>query len=140
MSQFDPGTKPLPPDIKFVGPTVDAQQFVVDETKKKKKKRRYTKGLRTIQNFERGVARSLDVLAEGFARVFSEYKERSEKSARKKRDGALRDGIENWTKAMGKGMSVSSKAPYDFAKTVTRGRASKQLRRTLRALTPPPLR
>jgi len=82
----------------------------------------------------------MDMMAKGFAKVFSDYRERSDKSARKKKDGALRDGIENWTRAMGKGMSISGKAPYKFARTVTRGRGSKQLRRTVRALIPPPLR
>lgn len=134
MAQADPNSKPESTA------SMSAQVDVTVETKPKKKKRRYTKGLSTVQHLERGVARSLDVMAEGVARVFSDYKKRSDKSARKKKDGALRDGIENWTKAMGKGMSISSKAPYKFVRTVSRGRGSKQLRRLVRSLTPPPLR
>jgi hypothetical protein len=133
MAQVDPHPDP---DPDYVG----ASYVVAEEIKTKKKKRRYTKGLNAIQHFERGVARSMDVMAQGVARVFSDYKKRSDKSARKKKDGALREGLENWTKAMGKGMGISSKAPYTFVRTVTRGRGSKQIRRTLRALTPPPLR
>lgn len=138
MAQVDPNPYPEPM-VSGTPAHVDAT-LIVTETKTKKKKRRYTKGLGAVQQIERGVARSLDAMAEGFARVFSEYKKRSDKSARKKRDGALRDGLENWTKAMGKGMSISSKAPYKFARTISRGRRSKQLRRTVRALVPPPLR
>jgi hypothetical protein len=139
MAQVDPNPKPEP-IVSGTPAHLDATLVVTQEIKTKKKKRRYTKGLRAIQHIERGVARSLDVMAEGFARVFSEYKKQSDKSARKKKDGALRDGIENWTKAMGKGMGISGKAPYKFVRTVSRGRGSKQLRRTVRALTPPPLR
>ncbi|MFZ0306232.1 MAG: hypothetical protein WAL75_26340 [Terracidiphilus sp.] len=108
--------------------------------KGKKKKRRYSAGLGTIQHLERGVARSLETVSKGVARVFSEYSERSDKSARKKRDGALRDGIENWTKALSKGMRIAGDAPYVFVKQVNRGRGSKQVRKTVRLLTPPPLR
>jgi hypothetical protein len=57
---------------------------------RKKKKRRYSAGLGTIQHLERGVTESLETVTKGVARVFSEYSERSDKSARKKRDGALR--------------------------------------------------
>jgi hypothetical protein len=107
---------------------------------KKKKKRRYSAGLGTIQHIERGVTRSLETVTKGVARVFSEYSERSDKSARKKRDGALRDGIENWTKALSKGMRIAGDAPYDFVKNINRGPGSKQVRDTVRLLTPPPLR
>ena len=106
----------------------------------KKKKRRYSAGLGTIQHLERGVTQSLETVTKGVARTFSEYRERSNKSARAKRDGALRDGIENWTKALSKGMRIAGEAPYDFVKNVNRGRGSKQVRDTVRLLTPPPLR
>lgn len=129
-------TKQAAPDGTH--PAVSVQ--VIDETKKKKKKRRYTNGLGTIQNVERGVTRSLDTVSEGIAKVFSEYTKRSKKSSFKKRDGALRDGLENWTRALSKGMRVAGKAPYQFVKEVNSGRSSKRLRDTLRSLTPPPLR
>jgi hypothetical protein len=106
----------------------------------KKKKRRYSFGLGTVQHLERGVTRSLETVSRGVARTFSEYSERSSKSARNKRDGALRDGIENWTKALSKGMRIAGEAPYDFVKNVNRGSGSKQVRDTVRLLTPPPLR
>ena len=108
--------------------------------KKKKKKLRYSFGLGTIQHLERGVTRSLETASKGVARTFSEYSERSGSSARKKRDGALRDGIANWTKALSKGMRIAGEAPYDFVKNVNRGPGSKQVRETVRLLTPPPLR
>lgn len=112
----------------------------VQETKSKKKKRRHTSGLVTIQHVERGITRSLERVSEGVARMFREYGERREDSSRKKRDGALRDALENWTKAMSKGMRTASKAPFDLVKGVSRGRGSKRVRKTIRAFVPPPLR
>jgi hypothetical protein len=117
-----------------------ATASVTIETVTEKKKRRYSPGLGTLQHVERGVTRSLGTVAEGVARVFSEYSKRSDKSARRKRDGALRDGIENWTKALSKGMQVAGDAPYKFVKEANRGPGSKQVRDTVRLLTPPPLR
>jgi hypothetical protein len=122
-------------------PPVILQESVrVKGKRSRKKKRRYSTGLGTIQHLERGVARSLETVTKGVARTFNEYSERSDKSARKKRDGALRDGIENWTKALSKGMRIAGEAPYDFVKQVNRGPGSKQVRKTVRLLTPPPLR
>jgi len=134
-------TEPVATPAPTVLPAVILHESIrVKSGKGKKKKRRYSAGLGTIQHLERGVARSLETVSKGVARVFSEYSERSDKSARKKRDGALRDGIENWTKALSKGMRVAGDAPYDFVKQVSRGRGSKQVRKTVRLLTPPPLR
>ena len=114
--------------------------ITVTELPAKKKKRRYSRGLGTLQHLVRGAALSAETVTAGIARVFSEYNERSDKSALRKRDGALRDGIENWTKALSKGMQVAGDAPYKFVKEVTRGPGSKQVRDGIRLLTPPPLR
>jgi hypothetical protein len=113
------------------------ETVIVEE---KKKKRRYSGGLRGIQNLERGAAKSLDTLARGAARMFEVYNVEREKSSRKKRDGALRDGLANWAKAMSKGLRVAGDAPYDFIKTVNKGKGSKRLRKTVRIFIPPPLR
>jgi len=144
MTQSKSDTKPAepvatpPPPAR---PQVILQESVrVKGAGKRKRKRRYSVGLGTIQHLERGITRSLETVTKGVARTFSEYTERSDNSARKKRDGALRDGIENWTKALSKGMRIAGDAPYDFVRQVNRGPGSKQVRDTIRLLTPPPLR
>ena len=114
-------------------------QTVITETVKKKKKR-YSRNLRGVQGLERGIARSLETVSEGVARMYKVYNKEREKSARKKKDGALRDGLENWAKAMSKGLRVAGDAPYNFVKAVNKGGGSKQVRKTIRILTPPPLR
>ena len=142
-----PEPKPkLSAEVKIVdAPSTDptayfsAPPFVMEE-KKKKKKRRYSRGSASGQNLGRGVARSAETISEGVARTFSDYDTRRNKSSFKKRDGAVRDGIDNWTKALSKGMRFAGKAPYQFFKIVTRGPGSKQVRNALRLFTPPPLR
>jgi len=145
MTQSKTEIKPAEPILvsaQPVPPPVILQESirVKKGSPRKKKKRRYSFGLGTIQHLERGVTRSLETVSKGVARTFSEYSERSDNSERKKRDGALRDGIENWTKALSKGMRIAGEAPYDFVKNVNRGPGSKQVRETVRLLTPPPLR
>jgi hypothetical protein len=129
-----PASTPMPPVI------LRASIRASKPKARKKKKRRYSFPLNTIQHLERGVTRSLETVTKGVARTFSDYTDRSDKSAHKKRDGALRDGIANWTKAFSKGMRVAGEAPFDFVKEVNRGPGSKQVRDTVRLLTPPPLR
>jgi len=135
-------TEPVAAPVSSPRPPVILHQSIRVKTVKtgKKKKSRYSFGLGTIQHLERGVTRSLETATKGVARTFSEYSDRSNKSARKKRDGALRDGIENWTKALSKGMRIAGEAPFDFVKNLSSGPGSKQVRETVRLLTPPPLR
>jgi hypothetical protein len=142
MTEIKAEVKPAVPVPTTARPTVILHESIRAKNVgvEKKKKRRYSFGLGTAQHLERGVTRSLETVSKGVARTFSEYSERSDKSSRKKRDGALRDGIENWTKALSKGMRIAGDAPYDFVKQVNRGRGSKQVRDTVRLLTPPPLR
>jgi len=133
MTQTNVGTE----TAKQENPATAAPPVVVET---QKRKRRTSGGLDTIQKVERGMTRSLERVSKGVARMFSDYSKRREDSSREKRDGALRDAIENWSKAMSKGMRVASKAPNDFVKEVNRGRQSKRLRKTVRAFIPPPLR
>jgi hypothetical protein len=133
--------EPVAAPVHAAPPLVILHQSIrVKKVGVRKRKRRYSDGVGTIQHLERGVTRSLETVSKGVARAFSEYSERSDQSARKKRDGALRDGIENWTKALSKGMRIAGDAPYDFVKQLNRGPSSKQVRDTVRLLTPPPLR
>jgi len=110
------------------------------KTGEKKRKRRYTAGVESIQIFERAMALSLETVSEGMAKTLNVYNERSQKSSKDKRDGALRAGLQNWSTAVGKGMSVAGDAPSTFIRAVTKGENGKGLRKLARILLPPPLR
>jgi hypothetical protein len=104
------------------------------------KKRKYSRGMRTGQEIERGLSRAASSLGDAVAATFNTYKDRSQNSAYNKRDGAVRDAIKNWTKATSKGMKKASDAPYEFIKSVNRGKASKQIRDAVKMFSPPMFR
>lgn len=80
----------------------------------KKKKRKYTRGLKDLQRWERGGVRASNRLVDAVASGLTDYRKRSNRSARKKRDGAVRDALDNLGRAAGKTLRRSSKAPFDL--------------------------
>src|SRR5579864_4202014 len=127
------------PTAKKVEVEVQSEPIVVvvNRKKKNKKKRRYTRGLRTTQEFEMGATRATQQIGKAVARGLSVYRKRRNKSSRKRRDGALRDIVENVGKAMSRGLRSGSNAPYQFAKAVNSRRFSKQVRDAFRLVAPP---
>lgn len=110
---------------------------IIYNAPKKKDKRRYSSGLKPAQKLERGVSRAVERIADGLERGASNYRSRSKKSAWKKRDGAIRDGFENWTRAAGKTLRVASKAPNDLIKRADADRLTKPVRQAVRAIVRP---
>ncbi len=127
------------PSVKKAEAVVEAQSnpTVVVVDKGKKKKRRYTRGMRTMQEFEMGATRATQQIGKAVAKGLSVYRKRRNKSSRNRRDGAIRDIIENVGKAMSRGLRSGSDAPYEFAKAVNSRRFSKQVRDAFRFVAPP---
>ena len=117
--------------------TTDALRTPVET---KKKKRKYSRGLRSGQEIERGITRAASALGDAVSSAFGSYKKRSRKSSLKKRDGAVKDAIENWTKAGSKGMKEAADAPYQMVKAVNSNKASKQIRDAVKMFSPPMFR
>ena len=107
-----------------------------DLSKKNKKKKRYSRELKSLQQIERGFGKSSHRLSRAVARGLSVYRKRRDKSARKKKDGAIIDGALNWSKAFGKAMRVASNAPSDLAVQVNRTKLSRRVRNSLRTMSP----
>ncbi len=99
---------------------------------KKKKKYKYSRGLRDIQRSSRGVAKVSLRLARSVIKGMDAYRKASDKSARKKRDGAIRDFGLNIAKGLGKSLRVSSRAPYDLARAMDQRGSRRLLRRQIR--------
>ena len=104
------------------------------------KKREYSRRLRSAEKIERGMSRASASLGNAVAATFNSYKDRSDASAYKKRDGAVKDALKNWTKAYGKGMKEASDVPYELVKSVTSGKGSKQIRDAMKMFAPPMFR
>lgn len=95
---------------------------VVDESApvilRPKKKKKYSRNRRTIQELEVGVTDSARRLSKAVKDGLDTYIEERDKSAKKKRDGAIRDLLRNQSKAMRKGLSIAAEAPADFMDAV----------------------
>lgn len=103
----------------------------------KKKKKKYSRGLRDIQRFDRGLAKASRKINEAVAEGLNKYLKDSDKSARKRRDGAIQDALENWAAAMGKTVRRASKAPEILASTLNTRSSRKQFRTLVRLTTLP---
>lgn len=101
---------------------------IVVRVKKKGKKRKYSKGTKDFQVGLRRLTRVGDRLTSAIADGFREYRKRSDKSSRKRKDGVLRDALINSAWGASETLRRSNKVPVLLAKTV-RG---KQIRRSVR--------
>ena len=106
----------------------------------KRRRRKYTRGMRTSQELERGLVRASSAWADAFSAMFDSYKSRSRRSSYRKRDGAVRDALRNWTRATSKGMKKAADAPYELVRTVDRDRMSRRVRDALKMAAPPMFR
>jgi len=103
-------------------------------------KRKYSRRTRGVQEVEHGVSKAAASLGEAVATTFRTYKKREKASSFKKRDGAIKDAVKNWTKAYGKGMKEASDVPYQLVKSVNSSKASKQIRDAVKMFAPPMFR
>ena len=99
---------------------------------KKKKKFKYTRGLGDFQRTGRRVSKVAAKVAKASAKAISVFRKESDKSAAKKRDGALRDLGLNSAKGLSKSLRVASSLPYDVAKAFDRRSSRRVIRRQIK--------
>jgi hypothetical protein len=112
--------------------TPSAPPPLVVQVDKKKRKRRYSRGLRDLQTVNRGFARASRRSVRAVARGMTRYLKESDKSARKKRDGALRDFGLNVADALGTSLRKSSGIAADLARTFNTRGWRRSLRRSMK--------
>ena len=112
---------------------------VYDYTKKKKKRNRkkYSKGLKTIQRTEDGLTLAGRRLGDALESGFKSYRRRRNKSARRRKDGPIRDVVRNTAGGVSQFFNVGSDIPYDVARKVNNRKFGKQVRDTVRFFTAP---
>jgi Family of unknown function (DUF6312) len=123
--------QPPPPDLD--SPASESLRPIVINLKKKKK-RRYSRGLSDFHRATRGLSKVSTTMARSLYKGADEFRQASDKSARKKRDGALRDLGLNVAKAMSQSLRASSHIPRDIAKTLNTGTMRRSTRRQIRML------
>src|SRR5438552_3407049 len=84
------------------------------EKTKKKKKRKYSKGLKRIQQVEKGLSRAAKRVASATVEGTKTWEKARDKSARKKKDGGFKDALTNGIRASAKSAFVASRASLDL--------------------------
>ena len=112
---------------------VDLTKPIVINVKKSKKKRKYSKGLKEIQVAGRRVTRTSSKMISAVSKGMDAFRKASDKSARRKRDGVIRDFGVNSAKGMGRSLRESSRVPLEFAKALDNRVSRRFVRLQLRA-------
>lgn len=107
---------------------------IIYERKRSKgrKKKKYSRGLKDAQYLEEDASRALNRVADAVADGIGKYREKRDKSAGKKRDGAIKDALRNTGRGLTKALDKAARAPSDLTRRAT----SKRIKRTL--VVPPP--
>lgn len=111
--------------------TQSAAEEGIQPRPKKRRKRKYSKDLRGVQKFERNASKALLRVTRSVDAGISEWRKQTDRSARRRKDGALRDAPENLAKAVGKQLRVASRAPEDLVRAVRSLRIRKVVRRLI---------
>jgi len=88
-------------------------------------RKRYSRGAKSPQLFERDFSRSLERVADAVADGLGRYRSRRNSSARRKKDGAVKDFVRNVGRGMEKAMRTGAKAPSDLTRRMTMKRMRK---------------
>lgn len=105
---------------------------VVVYKSKKGKKRGSSRAARRLEDIESRVSKSANRVTKAVNKGVSTYRDKRDKSARKRRDGALVDSLENLSRGASKAVKDASPALTDVAKALNTRRLRKRIRKTLR--------
>ena len=109
--------------------TVLIERPIVYERRRGRKrgKRKYSKGLKEVQECEIDAVRAGNRIAQAVADGISEYRSERNKSARRKRDGAIKDVVRNVGRGLSEALDVASRAPADLTRRATTKRLTRLL-------------
>jgi hypothetical protein len=91
----------------------------------KGKKRKYSKGVKDPQKLEVDASRALSRIADAVADGVVEYRRERNKSARRKRDGAIKDAVRNIGRGLSEALDTGARAPSDLTRRATTKRLSR---------------
>jgi DNA topoisomerase VI subunit B len=97
-----------------------------------RKKPRYSKGLEDVQELEAGVSKAVRRTARAAEKGTSTYDRARRRSARRKRDGTIKDFGPNMGEALSEALREASKIPAEVADTLDTRPNQRRLRRGIR--------
>jgi hypothetical protein len=92
------------------------------ESSKKRKRKRYSSNTKDIQRLAFGLSRAVFRSTNSVAKGFKTFVKKSNKSARKRRDGLVREALRNASEGVSDGFAELGKAPGEVARRVRSGR------------------
>ena len=115
VEKNNPGTPPKSPPPAATEPVAGAADADQEETKQKRK---YTRVFKPAQVMERRMNKAQRRMAKAIVAGLEEWNKQRNKSSRKSKDGAMRDGMKNAAKACGKTIRVASRIPEDMLRSM----------------------
>ena len=116
------------------GPVVYTADDLGLKTTKRRAKRGSSPTTRRIEDLERRVSKSVHRVARAAEHGASDYIDARDRSARRRRDGALLDIYENVARGVSTAIAEASPVTVDLAKAVNSKRGRKQMRSALNSL------
>jgi hypothetical protein len=118
-------------DASSPDPTVTeaAATAAAPETPATARKKKYSRGLRGAQEMERAASKATHRMARAVEKGLAAYREERDRSAGKRRDGALRDFADNVAHGTSKALREASRVPADLAKALDARPLRKMMRR-----------
>jgi hypothetical protein len=110
------------------------EPVVIDLKGRKRKKKHASRTTRRLSEIERQFSKAARRISKGCRNGWDEYLDQRDRSARRRRDGALVDYYENMAKGASRAISEASPALTDIARAFNSKRMRKQIRRALRPL------
>lgn len=110
---------------------------IIVEPRKRKKKRGSSKTSRRLEDIENRMSKSLRRVSKAVDRGVRTYRDKRDRSERRRRDGALVDSYENAAVGVSEAISNSSPVLTDIAKAINTRRRRKEIRRFVRNLPVP---
>jgi hypothetical protein len=129
--QVDAGTGP---EQGHAQPLVYTADDLGLKGKKRKAKRGSSKTARRAEDIEFRVSKAIHRLANAAEKGVSKYQDARDKSARRRRDGALVDIYENAAKGVSRAISKATPATVTVAKALNSKRGRKQMRSVVKSL------
>ncbi|HXT21475.1 MAG TPA: hypothetical protein VN811_05710 [Thermoanaerobaculia bacterium] len=108
----------------YLQPQVFPRPIVYERTKGGRKKR-YSSGLKDGQKLEEGASRAAQRVAQAVADGFGEYRRRRDRSAERKKDGAVKDFVRNLGRGAEEALRTGAKAPTDLTRYLTKKRLTR---------------
>jgi hypothetical protein len=95
---------------------------------REKPKRKYSRRLKRVQKLERSFSKGLHRLARATEKGVATWRKRTDRSAGKKRDGAIKDAPVNYAKAVSRAAPEAARSLVDLAKGLPKPRLGRLFR------------